>query len=97
MPTRRDLKTFGLGFSAAVLVGSMWPGVKDGLRPATKAMLRGAMVASDKVRTMSAEFQTEMEDLVAEVQFEKVQHSNGTYHTDPKEEGSSVDDTGYQS
>ncbi len=73
MPTRRDLKTFGLGFSAAILVGSMWPNLKEGLRPTTKAMLRGAMSASDRIRTMSAEIQTEMEDLVAEVQFENVQ------------------------
>ncbi|HEY3366985.1 MAG TPA: hypothetical protein VGK74_18185 [Symbiobacteriaceae bacterium] len=56
----------------------LWPAVKEAVRPATKGMVRGAMVAGDRFRYAMSGAKEGLEDLVAEAQFERARDHVGS-------------------
>jgi|GEM_PF-1318499 len=51
------------------------PPVRQGLKPLTKKVVKGAMDISEKIEELFTTAKEEMEDIVAEVNFEKIKNS----------------------
>ncbi|MFN8622336.1 MAG: DUF5132 domain-containing protein [Chloroflexota bacterium] len=67
-----EIFAFVLGAGAALVAGSP---MNPGLRPVAKALVAGALVASDLVRTAAATAGEQWQDLVAEVKSDREDHS----------------------
>ena len=65
-------RNFGLGVGAAVLGYLLWPMARQAVRPVVKGAVKGALLLGDRVQELTARAREEMEDLVAEAQFERV-------------------------
>lgn len=79
MRTGRDWRNIGIGFGAGLVVSTFWPSIRESARPVTKAAFRSMFEASERLKTLSAEFQEEVEDIAAEVQQEKAHSTNSSY------------------
>ncbi len=59
-----------LGFGAAMVGTKLGPATGETLRPIAKALVKGALVVSDRARELAAEAGEQLGDLVAEVRAE---------------------------
>lgn len=60
------------GAGTALAAYFLWPAVREAVRPATRGVIRGAMVAGDRFRYAMATAREGLEDVVAEAQFDRM-------------------------
>lgn len=68
---------FMWGVGTAVAAYFLWPAVREVVRPATRGVIRGAMVAGDRFRYAMSNAREGIEDVVAEAQFERMREAVG--------------------
>lgn len=71
------LRGFSLGLGAAVLGFLLVPATRKALRPVLVAGLRGLMDLADQAKVSLATAREELEDIVAEAQFERLRQAGG--------------------
>ena len=74
---RPQTRGFLWGVGAAMAGYFLWPAIKEAVRPATKGVVRGAMVAGEKFRYAMGNAREGIEDVVAEAQFERMRDAVG--------------------
>lgn len=77
MTGQPQTRGFVWGVGTAVAAYFLWPAVREVVRPATRGVVRGAMVAGDRFRYAMANAREGIEDVVAEAQFDRMREAVG--------------------
>jgi len=67
-----------VGFGAAIAAPAILPAAGSTLRPLAKTLVKGALLAADRVKELVAEAGEQVSDLVAEVRAEATSGTNGS-------------------
>lgn len=71
----RDSKSFAYGIGVALLGALLFPTIKDSLRPVALKAMQGVKDLSEQAQSLVGSVREDMEDLVAEAEFEKLKKS----------------------
>lgn len=87
--TKGNTKSFAYGAGLAILGMLLFPTVKEGLRPVMEKTVRGFMDLTERAQGLVSSVKEDMEDLVAEAEFERLKQSidseiDGGDFTEPK-------------